>query len=74
MDLPENSITTSHCVGTLFSQSRRGVIKCPAHGTRRRISREAGGEQGKGKDREICVKYVPLSSACASALNDVAFM
>lgn len=39
--LPGNSITTSHIVGILLSQRRRGVIKWPAYGTRRRICLEA---------------------------------
>lgn len=39
--LPGNSITTSHNVGILFNHKRRGVIKWPAYGTRRRICLEA---------------------------------
>lgn len=40
-ELPGNSITTSQSVGILFSHKRRGVIKWPAYGTRRRICLEA---------------------------------
>lgn len=43
--LPGNSITTSHIVGILLSQRRRGVIKWPAYGTRRRICLEATQKQ-----------------------------
>lgn len=39
--LPGNSITTSHNVGILLSQRRRGDIKWPAYGTRRLICLEA---------------------------------
>lgn len=52
--LPEISITTSHCVGTLFSHNRRGVIKCPAHGTRRRIRREAESITERRIDENLC--------------------
>lgn len=49
--LPGNSITTSHNVGILLSQRRRGDIKWPAYGTRRLICLEAI-FQGKLKQQQ----------------------
>lgn len=51
--LPGNSMTTSHKVGILISQRRRGVIKWPAYGTRRRICLEATQKQKQKQKHQI---------------------